>query len=303
MPTSSNKSPGNGERMREILKRVRQIEIRSRRTVNDVLAGEYHSVFKGRGMEFDEVREYEPGDEIRDIDWNVTARTGRPFVKRFVEEREQTVFFVVDVSASGEFGTDRRMKGEIAAEICAILAFSAIQNNDRVGLLSFSDRVEEMIPPKKGRKHVLRVVRELLFAQPNGRGTNVPLALDTVNQLLKRRSIVFVVSDFLSGDLRRPLMITNRRHDLIAIRISDPREEVLPPVGIVELKDAETGESMLVDTSNRLVRELFAQSNQRRQLGLEKEFHSLGVDHIDIRTSEPYLNPIVKFFRMRAKRY
>ena len=303
MQTSSNKSTGNGERMREILKRVRQIEIRSRRTVNDVLAGEYHSVFKGRGMEFDEVREYEPGDEIRDIDWNVTARTGRPFVKRYVEEREQTVFFVVDVSASGEFGTDRRMKGEIAAEICAILAFSAIQNNDRVGLLSFSDRVEEMIPPKKGRKHVLRVVRELLFAQPNGRGTNVPLALDTVNQLLKRRSIVFVVSDFLSGDLRRPLMITNRRHDLIAIRISDPREEVLPPVGIVELKDAETGESMLVDTSNRLVRELFAQSNQRRQLGLEKAFHSLGVDHIDIRTSEPYLNPIVKFFRMRAKRY
>jgi uncharacterized protein (DUF58 family) len=233
----------------------------------------------------------------------VTARTGRPFVKRFVEEREQTVFFVVDVSASGEFGTDRRMKGEIAAEICAILAFSAIQNNDRVGLLSFSDRVEEMIPPKKGRKHVLRVVRELLFAQPKGRGTNVPLALDTVNQLLKRRSIVFVVSDFLSGDLHRPLMITNRRHDLIAIRISDPREEVLPPVGIVELKDAETGESMLVDTSNRLVREMFAQSNQRRQLGLEKAFHSLGVDHIDIRTSEPYLNPIVKFFRMRAKRY
>ena len=303
MQTSSNKSTGNSETMREILKRVRQIEIRSRRTVNDVLAGEYHSVFKGRGMEFDEVREYEPGDEIRDIDWNVTARTGRPFVKRFVEEREQTVFFVVDVSASGEFGTDRRMKGEIAAEICAILAFSAIQNNDRVGLLSFSDRVEEMIPPKKGRKHVLRVVRELLFARPKGRGTNVPLALDTVNQLLKRRSIVFVVSDFLSGDLRRPLMITNRRHDLIAIRIADPREEVLPPVGIVELKDAETGESILVDTSNRLVRELFAQSNQRRQLGLEKAFHSLGVDHIDIRTSEPYLNPIVKFFRMRAKRY
>ena len=303
MSISASESSENNETMREILKRVRQIEIRSRRTVNDVLAGEYHSVFKGRGMEFDEVREYEPGDEIRDIDWNVTARTGRPFVKRFVEEREQTVFFVVDVSASGEFGTDRRMKGEIAAEICAILAFSAIQNNDRVGLLSFSDRVEEMIPPKKGRKHVLRVVRELLFAQPNGRGTNVPLALDTVNQLLKRRSIVFVVSDFLSGDLRRPLMITNRRHDLIAIRISDPREEVLPPVGIVELKDAETGESMLVDTSNRLVRDLFAQSNQRRQLGLEKEFHSLGVDHIDIRTSEPYLNPIVKFFRMRAKRY
>ena len=303
MSISASESSENNETMREILKRVRQIEIRSRRTVNDVLAGEYHSVFKGRGMEFDEVREYEPGDEIRDIDWNVTARTGRPFVKRFVEEREQTVFFVVDVSASGEFGTDRRMKGEIAAEICAILAFSAIQNNDRVGLVSFSDRVEEMIPPKKGRKHVLRVVRELLFAQPNGRGTNVPLALDTVNQLLKRRSIVFVVSDFLSGDLRRPLMITNRRHDLIAIRISDPREEILPPVGIVELRDAETGESMLVDTSNRLVRELFAQSNQRRQLGLEKEFHSLGVDHIDVRTSEPYLNPIVKFFRMRAKRY
>jgi uncharacterized protein (DUF58 family) len=303
MQTSTDKPNGKSEAMREILKRVRQIEIRSRRAVNDVLAGEYHSVFRGRGMEFDEVREYEPGDEIRDIDWNVTARTGRPFVKRFVEEREQTVFFVVDVSSSGEFGTRSRMKGEIAAEICAILAFSAIQNNDRVGLLSFSDRVEEMIPPKKGRKHVLRVVRELLFAQPKGRGTDVPLALDTVNQLLKRRSIVFVVSDFLTGDVRRPMMIANRRHDLIAIRIADPREETLPPVGIVELRDAETGQSLLVDTSDRLVRETFAQSNKRRQLGVEKTFTSLGVDHIDVRTDEPYLNPIVKFFRMRAKRY
>lgn len=290
------------DRMREIIKRVRQIEIRTRRAVLDVMGGEYHSVFKGRGMEFDEVREYAPGDEIRDIDWNVTARTGKAFIKRFVEEREQTVFFLVDVSASGVFGTHNQMKGEIAAEICAILAFSAIQNNDRVGLLTFSDDIEELIPPKKGRKHVLRVVRQLLFARPKGIKTNLPLAIDSLNKVLKRRAIVFLVSDFLAPDLRQPLMMANRRHDLTIIRLLDPREEELPRAGIVELHDAETGEMMLVDTTNRKVRERFKQINERRELALEKMFRSLGLDNILVRTNEAYMDPLIRHFRTRAKR-
>ncbi|HUT24392.1 MAG TPA: DUF58 domain-containing protein [Sumerlaeia bacterium] len=299
---AASPSSETNERMREILRRVRRIEIRSRKAVTDVLGGEYHSVFKGRGMEFDEVREYSAGDEIRDIDWNVTARTGKAFIKRYVEEREQTVFFVVDVSASSEFGTDERMKGEIAAEICSVLAFSAIQNNDRVGLLTFSDDVEELIPPKKGRKHVLRVVRELLFAQPRGRGTNLSLAIETLNRVLKRRAIVFLVSDFLAPDLRDPLVRANQRHDLIAIRLSDPREEILPPVGIIELQDAETGETMLVDAASRSVRERFEESNRKRRLGLDKMFRSIGADCVAISTDADYLEPIVSFFRMRARR-
>lgn len=293
----------DSERMRELLRRVRQIEIRSRRAVQDVMGGEYHSVFKGRGMEFDQVREYSPGDEIRDIDWNVTARTGRPFIKRYVEEREQTVFFLVDASASGVFGTTGRMKGEIAAEICAVLAFSAIKNNDQVGMLSFTDAVEELIPPQKGRKHVLRVVRQMLFGQAQGRGTDIALAVDTLNRLLKRRAIVFLVSDFLAPELRQPLLRANRRHDLVAIHLLDPREAELPPVGIIELHDAETGRTMLVDAASRRVRERYANSNRLRLLGLEKTFQQTGVDHITIRTDQPYLEPIVRFFRMRAKRY
>jgi uncharacterized protein (DUF58 family) len=291
------------ERMREILRRVRQIEIRTRRAVQDILGGEYHSVFKGRGMEFDEVREYAPGDEIRDIDWNVTARTGRPFIKRFVEERQQTVFFLVDVSASSVFGSTGQLKSEMAAEICAILAFSAIQNNDRVGLLTFSGEVENLIPPAKGRKHVLRVVRELLFATPQGRRTNIALAIDTLNKVLKRRAIVFLVSDFIAPDLRRPLMLANRRHDLIVVRLGDAREEELPSAGILSLHDAETGERMLVDTSSRGVRERFDEYNRRRRMDLDRMFVSLGIDNIQVRTGEPYLEPIMRFFRMRAKRY
>lgn len=290
------------EHMREILARVRRIEIRSRRAVQEVMGGEYHSVFKGRGMEFDEVREYEPGDEIRDIDWNVTARTGRAHIKRFVEEREQTVFFVVDLSASGSFGSRNRMKREQAAEICAILAFSAIQNNDRVGLITFSDHIEEMIPPKKGRKHVLRVIRELLFARPKGRGTDMPLALDTLNQVLKRRSIVFVVSDFLTDDFSRPLRMTRRRHDVIAIQLRDEREEVLPPMGIIELEDAETGEARLVDTGSEEMRRSFEDFNRRRLMMTERAFRSIGVDHLPIRTDAEYIGALIKYFRLRAKR-
>jgi uncharacterized protein (DUF58 family) len=293
---------GETEAIREILRRVRRIEIRSRRAVDDVMGGEYHSVFKGRGMEFDEVREYTPGDEIRDIDWNVTARTGRPFVKRYVEEREQTVFFVVDVSASGAFGTGRKMKGEVAAEICAVLAFAAVRNNDRVGLLTFSDRIEELIPPKKGRNHVLRVVRELLFARPEGRGTDLTLALDTLVKVLRRRAIVFLVSDFLAPDLRRPLMIANRRHDLIVIRVGDAREAQLPSAGMIAFEDAETGEAILVDTSDRRVRERFEEFNQRRYTALDRMMRSLGIDDVAIRTEGDYLEPIVRYFRLRAKR-
>ena len=308
MPILKRTSPakptsGETEAIRDILRRVRRIEIRSRRAVNDVMAGEYHSVFKGRGMEFDEVREYAPGDEIRDIDWNVTARTGRPFVKRYVEEREQTVVFVVDVSASGEFGTGGRLKGEVAAEICAILAFSAVKNNDRVGLLTFSDRIEDLIPPKKGRTHVLRVIRQLLFAKPQGRKTDLTLAIDTLNKVVKRRAIVFLVSDFLTSDLRRPLMLANRRHDLIAVRVGDIREGVLPAVGIVELEDAETGESILVDTSDRRVRERFEEFNQRRILALDRLTQSLGIDTVPVPTEGDYLDPLVRYFRRRAKRY
>lgn len=291
------------QRLREIVRRVRQIEIRSRRAVQDVLGGEYHSVFKGRGMEFDTVREYAPGDEIRDIDWNVTARTGKAHIKRYIEEREQTVFFAVDVSASGVFGTADRMKGEMAAEACAVLAFSATQNNDRVGLLTFSDRIEELIPPKKGTKNVLRVVRELLFSRPEGRRTDVALAVERLNQVLKRRAIVFLVSDFIAPDLRKPLLLANRRHDLIALRIEDPRETTLPAAGIVELEDAETGQTVLVDTASRRVREAFEESARRRRMAADRLFQSLGVDNIVLRTDEPYLEPMVRFFRQRAKRY
>lgn len=302
MPADTQQSSDASSALRDILRQVRHIEIRSRRAVNDIMGGEYHSVFKGRGMEFDEVREYTPGDEIRDIDWNVTARTGHAFIKRYVEEREQTVFFAVDLSASGQFGSVARMKREIAAEICAVLAFSAVQNNDRVGLLTFTDQVEELIPPKKGRKHVLRVVRELLFCQPQARGTDVTLATDTLLRVLKRRAIVFLVSDFLAPDLRRPLMQVNRRHDLISVWLSDPREERLPSVGLVELQDAETGERRLIDTGSAAVRQAFADEAQRQRTALERMFRTAGIDHIPVRTDADYLEAIVRFFRLRARR-
>lgn len=300
--TVPNEQNEQDEALREMLSKVRRIEIRSRRAVNQVLAGEYHSVFKGRGMEFDEVREYMPGDEIRDIDWNVTARTGKPFVKRYVEEREQTVFFLVDLSASGLFGSGDRLKSEVVAEICAVLAFSAIKNQDRVGLMTFTDEVEQHIPAQKGSKHVLRVIRELLFAKPRGRKTDIAHALDSVNRVLKRRAIIFLVSDFLSDDFRKPLMVTNRRHDLTALHIRDGREEELPAAGIVELEDAETGESRLVDCSEKKVREFYASTNQQRLLELERLFRSLGVDQVPLRVEQDYIEALVKFFRLRAKR-
>src|SRR5690606_4141267 len=242
----------------EVLRKVRQIEIRARGTVNSVLSGAYSSSFRGRGMEFAEVREYVPGDEIRTIDWNVTARQGHPFVKKFTEERELTVLLAVDASASGDFGSRSEMKGEIMATLSALLAFSAIQNNDRVGLLIFTSTVERFIPPQKGRKHVLRVIRELLYHRPREKGTDIAGAIAHANRLLRHRAVVFLVSDFIAPDFEKPLRLLQRRHDAVAIRVSDPRERELPDAGFLELEDPETGEVALLDTGSRALRTAFA---------------------------------------------
>jgi len=287
---------------REILKKVRQIEIRTNREVTDVLGGQYHSVFKGRGMEFEEVREYLPGDEVRSIDWNVTARFGHPFVKKFKEERELTVMLVVDVSASGQFGSVRQSKNELAAELAAVLAFSAIRNNDKVGLIMFTDRIEKFVAPKKGRRHVLRVIREILAFQPQGTGTDLNLALDYLRQVTARRAVTFLLSDFQDENFRKKLQVAGKRHDLVALSIHDPREEELPAVGLIELRDAETGEHMLVDTSERGVRDAYAQRARKRLDALHQLFRSTGVDQVEIRCDEDYMQPLIRFFRMRERR-
>ena len=288
---------------KDILKKIRQIQIHTRRLVNEAFVGEYHSVFKGRGMEFDEVREYQPGDEIRTIDWNVTARMGRPFIKRYVEERELTVMLLVDVSASGNFGSIKHLKNEVATEICAILAFSAIKNNDKVGMIMFTDKIEKFIPPKKGPKHVLRVIRELLCSQPTGKGTNISVALEYLNKITHRRTISFVVSDFIANDYAHAVRIANKRHDMIAITIADPREQELPNVGFIELRDAESGEILLLDTADSLARKEFGALNNRRMQEQSRLFRSMGVDEILINTNRHHVEPIVRFFRMREKRY
>ena len=256
----------------EILKKVKKIEITTNRLVNDVLAGEYHSVFRGSGMEFAEVREYQPGDDIRTIDWNVTARMGVPYVKKYTEERELTVMLLVDASASLETGTQESLKGEIAAEICALLAFSAIKNNDRVGLIIFTDTIEKYLPPKKGKKHVLRVIRELIYFKPQKVKTDIACALDYLSKVQRRKCVAFLVSDFMSEEYEKSLTVSNQKHDLITITITDPREVELPPVGFVELEDAETGETIVVDTSDEQVRRLFFRTSHRseeRRVGKE----------------------------------
>jgi len=288
---------------KDIVKKIQQIQIHTRRLVNEAFVGEYHSVFKGRGMEFDEVREYQPGDEIRTIDWNVTARMGRPFIKRYVEERELTVMLLVDVSASGNFGSIKHLKNEVATEICAILAFSAIKNNDKVGMIMFTDKIEKFIPPKKGPKHVLRVIRELLCTQPTGKGTNISVALEYLNKITHRRTISFVVSDFIANDYAHALRIANKRHDMIAITIVDPREQELPNVGFIELRDAESGEILLLDTADSLARKEFGALNNRRRQEQSRLFRSMGVDEILINTNRQHVEPIVRFFRIREKRY
>ena len=288
---------------REILKQVRRVEIATRGLVNEVFSGEYHSVFKGRGMNFAEVRAYQYGDDIRSIDWNVTARTGTPFVKVFDEERELTVMLVVDVSASGDFGSRSRMKGEVAVEICAVLACSAITNNDKVGLIIFSDRIEKFVPPRKGRRHGLRVLRELLYFQPEGRGTDVAGSLGYLARVVRRRAVVFVVSDFFDTGYQKALAVAGRRHDTIVIRMGDPRERELPAVGYIELEDAETGEQLTVNVSDPAFREAFDHDVTETRTTLEREFRKTGIDVIELSTDRPYADRLLRFFRQRAKRF
>jgi uncharacterized protein (DUF58 family) len=287
---------------REILKQVRRIEISTRGLVNEVFSGEYHSVFKGRGMNFAEVREYQYGDDVRSIDWNVTARAGAPFVKIFEEERELTVMLLVDVSASGDFGTRERLKAEVAVEICALLAFSAIKNNDKVGLIIFSDHVEKLVPPRKGRRHVLRVLRELLYHEPEGRGTDIGAALEYLANIQRKRAVVFLVSDFRDEGFQKPLSVAGRRHDLVAVRLRDPREERLPALGLLELEDPETGERIVVNTSSAAFRAAFERERERRVAALDRALKRSKVDTIDVRTGEPYVKPLMRFFRERARR-
>ncbi|MCE0522411.1 MAG: DUF58 domain-containing protein [Methylacidiphilales bacterium] len=298
------------QQARDILKKVRQIEIRTRRLVDSSMGGEYHSVFKGRGMDFDEVREYVPGDEVRTIDWNVTARSGRPFVKKFTEERELTILLLVDVSASGNFGSTSQSKREMAAELASVLAFSAIRNSDKVGLVLFSDQIEQYIPPKKGRRHVLRVVREILYFQPRHRGTDIIQALDFTNRVTRRRAVTFLISDFQTSDdqsralatLQQAIRLTHTRHDLVAMHIQDRREQELPDVGLLAIEDAETGEMLELPTSNPKVRARFTELSRRRIEALRRMLNSEGVDTLELETGESYVPPLMQFFKTRERR-
>jgi uncharacterized protein (DUF58 family) len=311
---------------REILKKIRLIELRTNRLVSETLAGQYHSVFKGQGMNFDEVREYQPGDEVRAIDWNVTARMNHPFVKKFVEERELTVVLVVDLSGSGLFGSVEQSKRELAAEVASVLAFSAIRNQDKVGLILFTDTVEKFIPPRKGRKHVLRVIREILFHEPRQRGTNLNQALEFLGHVVTRRAIVVILSDFLgqtaptrpevAAHLRRGVVLSetlaqasltalrqaNRRHDVVAVQITDRFELELPPLGYLVLKDAETGEVVEVNAGDERKRQAFADRQVRFQADLQRLFRGAGVDSIQLRTDQPYASALGRFFEKREKR-
>jgi uncharacterized protein (DUF58 family) len=301
----------NPEKAKKILGRMRQLELRTRRLVNDTLAGQYHSVFKGRGMDFDEVREYVPGDEVRTIDWNVTARSGHPFVKKFTEERELTILLLVDASASGNFGSAEHSKRELAAEIASVLAFSAIRNSDKVGLILYTSEVELYIPPKKGRQHVLRVVREILYFQPRNRGTDTVKALDFANHILRRRAIAFLISDFQSSEapdralenLRRAMRQTNRRHDLVALHIQDARERTLPDVGLLAIEDAETGEVVELNTADPKIRARFATEVNDRTQRLVGGFRAEAIDTLELDTAVPYLPALHRFFKNRERRH
>ena len=288
----------------DLIARIRRIEITTRKLVSDSFAGEYQSVFKGRGMEFDEVRQYHPGDDVRTIDWNVTARTGEPYVKSFIEERELTVMLAVDVSGSGDFGTRNRFKRELAVELAAVMSFAATTNNDRVGLLLFTDRVELLVPPRKGRSHVLRMVRDLLVFQPVGSGTDLRLALDTVHQMLKRRSIVFLVSDFLADpeSYRQAMLVANRRHDVVAFDLSDPLEQEIADVGLLALEDAESGQLRWVDTGSREWKRDFSEKVARLEEHKREVMIAAGVDRIGVTTERDYVAEVGAFFKDRLRR-
>ncbi len=287
---------------KDLIKKVRRIQITTTKKVTDVFAGRYHSVFKGVGMEFDEVREYMPGDEIRAIDWNVTARMGHPFIKKFVEERELTIMLLLDVSMSQRFGTKERLKSDLAAELCSVFAFSAIQNNDRVGAMLFTDKVERFIPPRKGVKHVLRVIREALENKPQGTKTDINKALEYLNRIIKRRVITFIISDFFSDNYKKMLSVTNKRHDVIAVTISDPVEKEIPDVGIMNFYDAETGQIKLVDTSNAENRKIYLKDAAKLAKERKEIFRSCKVDNIEIDTVAPYIQPLMRFFKLRERR-
>lgn len=287
---------------RELAKKVRYIQIYTNKAVNDVLAGEYHSVFKGRGMEFEEVREYTPGDEIRSIDWNVTARMGHPYIKSYREERELTIMFLVDLSASGAFGTVNQMKNEVATELCALLSFSAVKNNDKVGLIVFTDGVELFVPPKKGVSHVLRLIRELLVFEPRQSKTNIAEGLDFLGRVTTKRCVVFLISDFLGGDFEGPMRILSKRHDLVAVSVADPREVRMPNVGLIELEDAETGELVLIDTGRAAVRKRYETRGYERTAELRSLFASMDVEQIEVQTDRDYVRDLVRFFRSRERR-
>ncbi len=287
----------------EIIKKVKGIEFRTKRFVNEVFSGEYHSVFKGRGIEFAEVREYGYGDDVRFIDWNVTARTGVPHIKTFDEERELTVMLLVDASGSGLFASRGMFKGELAAEVSAVLAFSAIKNNDRVGLIIFTDQIEIYIPPQKGKKHVLRVIREILYFKPQSKRTDISAAIEHLNKILKRKAIIFLISDFMDTGYESALSVTARKHDLIAISISDEREELLTDSGVIALEDAETGEVFYADTSSKMLRKTYWHYMQKRKNALSELFKRSKIDQIPLMTGIPYEDELIRFFKRRMRQY
>ncbi len=287
---------------KDLFAKIKYIDITTSRLVESVFAGEYHSVFKGKGIEFDEVREYVPGDDIRDIDWNVTAKTGVPHTKRFIEARELTVVFLIDVSASEYFGSKSKSKAEVIAEICALLALAAIRNHDRVGVLFFTDRVEKFIPPRKGKRHVLRVVREILGFKPAGKRTDLNAAFRALNDIVSRRAVVFVFSDFLAPNYDKLIKITHRKHDLVGVLVEDAGEVAFPGLGLLEIEDVETGQRITINSSGRRFRKKFSEAAETRRAERKRLFDSIKMDHIDIRTDQPYIQPLVRFFKERARK-
>ncbi len=285
----------------EVLKKIHLIHIRTKHLVNDVMAGEYESAFRGRGMEFQEVREYLPGDDVRSIDWNVTARMDRPYVKLYREERELIVMLLVDISASGQFGSKKKLKKEVAAEVAALLAYTAIRNNDKVGLILFTDRVEKFVPPKKAGGHGWRVIREILSFEPEGQGTDLSQALDFLGHVMRKRCICFLISDFISSGYEKPLRLSGKRHDMVALSISDPREQELPKVGFVELEDAETGETLLIDTRDPDLRRQYRDQQRRTAEERVQMFRSMDLDHVPLSTHVSYVDPLLAFFRRRER--
>ena len=294
--TDKNLSP-------ELLQRIKTIQIKTNYLVNDIMAGEYVSAFKGRGMEFSEVREYQPGDDVRLIDWNVTARMDQPFIKEFKEERELTLMLLVDVSSSGEFGSAGKLKNEVSAEIASILAFAAIKNNDKIGLVIFSDKIEHTIPPKKGKAHIWNIIRTILNFKPEGEGTKLSLPLEYLLNIQKRKATTFLISDFQDDNYEAKLKLAKQKHDLVAISITDPREELLPDVGLIQLEDAESGETLLVDTGDKNMIQQYFKQVQDKKGKRKKYFQSIGIDTIEINTNKPLTDPIIRYFKLREKKH